>query len=752
VTRHSLRHPIRGDRRYATPATGRSRKPASRNRSRRPRIRPRKSVNVAALVASPEDQPSRPQLRLQIVGMIVLVLFAVLVLRLWSLQVIDARTYAAAVNANQIRLVNVPAPRGLIVDRNNTVLVGNVVQQQIVLSRAEAAAHPDVIAQVAALVGQTPAEVTAAVKNPRFSPYEPVPVLTNAPPATVQYLEEHLAQYPGVSVQEVTQRTYPAYSPCTVPSDPGCPGTTAPHVLGYVGDITGSELAAHSGQNYTESSQIGKSGIESQYEQYLRGVDGSQALEVDAQGTVIGTLRNTKPVQGDTVVLNLDLGLQTALQTALQNTILALRKSTDSRSGQTPPALNGAAVVLDPQNGQVLAMTSYPTFNLTQWVGGITQADLNAIVADGAENNYAISGEYNPGSTFKLITATAALQSGIISPTQEVKDTGVFTVPGCSGSGAGCSFHDDEASDAGYVNLPEALTKSDDYYFYNLGYLFDVQYPPNGTGPQPIEDTAAAYGEGELTGIDLPGEAAGRVDSLAVRQKLHAEDPTAYPNDTWYVGDNIELAFGQGGTILTPIEQANAYATFANGGTRYAPQVASAVVDPTTGAVVKKITPVVTGHVNLPPSIRDPILQGLQGVITNGTAASAFQGFPLNTFPLAGKTGTSSNAGNLEPTSWFVAFGPLPNPQYVVLAVIDQGGYGATAAAPVVRDAFDYLVNNPISAAAALPSATSQPSNTPPTTAPPLGSPPTSTTSTTTSAGGAKPATTPTTTTTLPGG
>jgi len=692
-------------------------------------MRPRKSINPATLVASPEDQPSRPQLRLQIVGLIVLVLFGVMVLRLWTLQVINAKSYAAAVTANQVRVVDVPAPRGEIVDRNDTVLVSNVVQYQIVLSRGEAAQYPAVIGQVAALVGQTPAQVEASINDPRYSPYEPVPVLTNAPSSTVQYLQEHLSDYPGVSVQEVTQRIYPQTDQAGQP--------VAPHILGYVGDITGQELAAHAGQNYNPGSQIGKSGIEYQYEQYLRGVDGQQALEVNAQGDVVGTLRNTRPVQGDTVVLNVDLGLQASLQSALQNDVLALRKSTDPRSKRTPPALNGAAVVMDPRNGQVLAMASYPSFNLNQWVGGISQADLNAIEASGGLNDYALQGLYTPGSTFKLVTATAALNSGVISPSQYVNDTGTFTVPGCTGAGAGCSFHDDEATGAGEVDLSRALTISDDYYFYNLGYLFANADPPSGSGPQPIEDTAAAYGLGEPTGIDLPGESTGRVDSPAVRKLLHAQSPTAFPNDTWYVGDNVELAFGQGGTVITPISQAVAYSTFANGssgvGTRYAPQVAGAIVSP-GGRAVTEFSPKVTGHVNLPPSVYQPILAGLEGVISSpsGTAYSAFQGFPLAQFPLAGKTGTASNAPGLEPNSWFVAFGPLPDPRYVVVAVIDQGGYGATAAAPVVRDAFNYLLTNPVSPSLNLPTATNQPTTIPPSSNPPAGTPPTTPSSTTT--------------------
>jgi penicillin-binding protein 2 len=211
-----------------------------------------------------------------------------------------------------------------------------------------------------------------------------------------------------------------------------------------------------------------------------------------------------------------------------------------------------------------------------------------------------------------------------------------------------------------------------------------------------VEDVAAEYGYGQPTGIDLPEQSLARVDSPKERIKLHAENPVAFPYDNWTTGDNLEMAFGQGETIITPLEQAVAYATFANGGTRYAPEVAAGVVSP-TGKVVKRFAPRVTGHVSLPPEVDQPILSGLEGAISDsdGTAYLAFQGFPLSTFQLAGKTGTASVNGE-EPTSWFVAFGPEPDPRYVVAVVIDQGGYGADAAAPVVRKVFDYLVGHPV--------------------------------------------------------
>ncbi|HEY3941453.1 MAG TPA: penicillin-binding protein 2 [Acidimicrobiales bacterium] len=698
-------------------------------------MRPRKSVHVASLVASPEDQPSRPFLRLNVIAVIGLVLFGVMVLRLWTLQIIDHKNYTAAVSANGLRVVSVPAPRGDIVDRDDVVLVGNQVQSEIVLSRAAASEHPEVVGAVAALIGKSPSYVQAQLASVQYSVYQPVPLMTDAPASTVQYLQTHAGEFPGVSVQQVTERDYPQG------------GTLATHVLGYVGDITGTELAAHPHQGYSGSSQIGKSGLEAQYEQYLRGVAGRQVLEVNVRGDVVGTLKSTDFVQGDTLVTNIDANLQAQVQNALAADIAADRRSTDAQSGGIhPPATSGAAIVLNVTNGQVLAMASYPTYDLNEFVGGISQANLDAIDAQGAENDNAIQGLYAPGSTFKLVTATAALDKGIISAGQYVRDTGTYTVKNCT---EGCAFHDDQGVANGLVNLPLALTESDDYYFYQLGDMF---WQDRATyGDQAIQDVGEQYGLDSYTGIDLPFENVGYINSPAVQKKLYQQDPKGFPNgNLWTVGDNIEMAFGQNAE-LTPMQMAVAYATFANGGTRWAPEVANAVVAP-DGHVVERIAPKKTGSVDLPPSVSGPILQGLEGAVGSplGTAYPTFEGtaprFDLGAFPLAGKTGTATVTGHTEPTAWFVAFGPEPNPQYVVLVVVDQGGYGADAAAPAVKAIYQYLQTNPVSPTPTVPAPHTTPSTVPATTVPPAG-----VTTTTTSTTVPPSRSTPTATTRAPG-
>ncbi len=332
----------------------------------------------------------------------------------------------------------------------------------------------------------------------------------------------------------------------------------------------------------------------------------------------------------------------------------------------------------------------------------------------------------------------------MISPFTYIDDTGIFTVPGCNNSGgaaAGCTFHDDEAQGAGEVDLQDALTLSDDYYFYDVGDMFYNQQSK--FGPTPIQNVADEYGLDQVTGIDLPDEAQSRVDSQPERDLLHKEDPALAPITTWYAGDNIEMAFGQGATLITPIGLADAYATFANGGTRYKPEIGAALVNPANDKVVKRFVPDVTGHVSMPATDYSQILQGLEGVVERGTAASTFEAdadFSLSQFQIAGKTGTadicsgSCSSGLDEPNAWFVAFGPIPNPQYVVLVVVQHGGYGAQAAAPAVMNIFNYLVTNPIGNVV-LPTAAHPPTDTAKASNAPAGTPAPTTTTTSPSRG-----------------
>jgi penicillin-binding protein 2 len=657
------------------------------------RITERRGPSLPNPLAAPDEVGSRPDVRLWVVGVVFAVLFSFMGVRLAFLQLADQQAAASTVQSNTLRTVSIPAPRGEIVAREGTVLVANEVHRELVLSRDAAMTVPGLIGRVAALAHVPPAVVSNALSNIHYSPYQPVPILADTPTSVVLYLEEHAALFPGVSVETTTERTYPAG------------GDLASQLLGYVGPITAlqyQQLQDKSG--YTLNSIVGKTGVEQYYDGFLRGTDGQQVIQVDASGDPVATVENDPPRVGDTVVLNLDASLQSYLTSTLAEGVYRARSTFDRKDGVYPPAPDAAAVVLDPNNGHVLAMASFPNYSLNVWKGGITQANYDALTANASVSpldNYAIDGLYTPGSTFKMITATAALEDHLISPGQYVDDTGKFTVPHCQ-SGTQCVFHDDEVTGLGEVDMPLALTESSDYYFYNLGYLFWTNYKSfshYAYGESPIQDTAAAYGLASPTGIDLPDEASSIVDSPKVVATEHAQYPTLYPNGEWYTGNNIEMAFGQGGTVLTPLGLANAYATFANGGTRYQPEVAAAVLTP-SGRVKERYQPKIEQRLALPASVRDPILQGLLGVINSpgGTAYTTFHQyatFDLNSFPIAGKTGTASQNGK-EPNSWFVGFGPVGHPKYVVLCVIAQGGYGANAAAPVVAQTFDYLVHHPV--------------------------------------------------------
>ena len=651
--------------------------------------------------------------RLGLIGLMVGCLFAAMFVRLWYLQVLESPQLAAAATSNQVRPVTEAAPRGLILDRNGAVIVGDQTVVAITVARSvipqlgcgssptvgadglisyeggtppkhQTVAMPAVIPRLAGLLGVQAQSLVQTVSDCRYSPYEPVPVATNVDISKVVYLREHQADFPGVAVQELSQRFYPA-------------GTAAAQVLGYVGAINSNQLSRLKSKGYQQGDLIGQSGVESAYESWLRGQPGVTNLEVNAGGKVIGTLNETPPQPGDDVQLSIDLNLQKEVDTDLANEIKTLHNQRDPQTGNYYPAPSGAAVVLDPTSGEVLAMSSFPTYDPSVWVGGISASAYAQLAPSDPSKpdallNRAVSGVYTPGSTFKLVTATAALDDGLINSGYYYDDTGSFTIRNCT---AGCTFHNNESEALGSINAQMALTASDDVFFYNLGYLFYENQ--SRFGPQPIQDVAKDYGMGQPTDFDLGGGAgATRVDSPAERLKLHQEAPAAFPNYQWYAGDNIEMAFGQGATVISPLQLADAYATFANGGTLYAPHV-GAQVDTPTGKVVKSFDPKVLNHVNLTPSTRQTILAGLEGVVSDsrGTAYGTFEGFPDSSFPVAAKTGTATT-NKAEPNALFVSFAPANAPKYLVMVVIDQAGYGASGAAPVAREVLQYLYKHPI--------------------------------------------------------
>jgi len=623
------------------------------------------------------QESARFGLRLTIMGLIVLVAFSAVVVRLWSLQVLHSSHYRNAALVFQQQTVPVTPARGLIIARGGQVLVGDQVLPVVTLSRS--AATQVVIGRLAALLDETITDVNTALANPQASPYQPVPIAIGVSQSTIVYLSEHKSMFPGVSVNFTAERTYPR-------------GDAAAQVLGYTGDIDATELHSLTKYGYTSNDVVGQSGVEATDELWLRGRPGSEVIKVDASGIPVGTVKTTAPVSGDDVVLNIDLNLQKTVETALTNQIASLKAS-------GLPADSGAAVVLDPETGAVFAMASVPTYNPSWWVGGISDQHYQLLTSQADHDpllNRAIQGLWAPGSTFKLATATAALNDGLLASLGGyIDDRGFYQIgPPCSGQ---CTYYNNQNEKGqGPIDLTTALTVSDDVFFYTLGA--DYWYDSGTYGQTPIQDVAEKYGLGTVTGTDLPNEYSGQIDSPRLRQAQHSENAQAFPSTYYGIADNIEMAFGQGETLVTPLQEAVAYGTFATGGTRYAPQVVNSIVSP-TGKVVKQFKPRVMGHVALPSGTYGQILNGLEGAIyaPNGTAYATFQGY--TGMRIAGKTGTATESSNtnVQPTAWFVAFGPTTSaPRYVVAVVIDQAGYGAAAAAPVAKQIFTYLTNHPI--------------------------------------------------------
>lgn len=629
---------------------------------------------------------------------VVVSLFTALLVRLWSLQVVQGPQLNALARADTTALVTVPAPRGEIVTRDGLVLAGDSEHPEIVVAANEAEQYPAVITRLAHLLGIKAAAIRAELGSTDFQPVGGIPLVVDPQQVTqndVVYIEQYPTLFPGVTVTDGYLRTYPQ-------------GSLATQLVGYIHALSGPQYAALSAKGYSINDMIGSAGLEQQYEAYLRGKPGVDTFEINPAGVAVGESKTTAPRAGDNVVLNIDGGLERFVQNALPSQLRNLQAH-----GKAAPW--GAVLVMNVNTGAVLASASAPTYDDNDWVAQIEQngdpgmpaSDWAALNPPGCATgnpqvacpllNYPVDGLQPPGSTFKLVTATAALDDGLINQGYYYDDTGSYTV------GTKTFTDTAESTALGEVNVVSALTESSDVFFYNLGAMFYVQ--AHRYGPTPIENTAAAYGLGVNSGIDLPDVPTGQVDSPSLRVLEHREAPAAFPDALPYTeGDNVELAFGQGESIVSPLEIAEAYATFANGGTRYAPEIAAAIVNPTTNSVVTRIQPVVTGHVSLPQSTWGPMDEGFKGVVqqSSGTAYGAFTGFDFSKWEVAGKTGTADTCPNqdCQPTSWFVSFGGPAGekPQYVVVVEINQGGYGATASAPVAREVWDYLESHPMGA------------------------------------------------------
>ena len=638
-----------------------------------------------------------PRLRLSILGIVALSLFGALFARLWYLQVMAAPEYKVEAQANRVRTVTEEAPRGRIVDARGRVIVENrtsrVVTMDPVDLRSVTAEDQDALklrlAEVLTTFG-VPTKVSTLDRqlgDTQYSQIQPIPVAIDVPEELQLYLAEHADEFPSVEVSRESVRAYPE-------------GETAAHLLGYVSRISETEYEERRGADkpkpYQPDSPIGKGGVEQAYEDELRGKPGIRVIEVDADNRPIRTVEYTPPEPGNDVQLTVDLDVQKMAEQALREQLEATRGRRQS-DGTTMKAPAGSAVVLDPRTGGVVAMASHPTYNPEEFVNGISSARYNQLTG-GAEAsnplvNRAIQGQYAPGSTFKPITAFAAMTSGLIEANTHYNDRGTydagdreFTSPGAKGS----------------VNVPQSLTVSSDVYYYWVGHNFYRQRDRLGNA---MQDTARAFGLDAETGIPIEGEQPGLILDPQKLARLYEQNPGAYDSDTWLPGFDIQGAIGQNTVYVTPLQLANAYATIANGGTLHQPNVVWRVLransDPNDPAnVVRTIDPVVKAQIPMAPAVRQPIIDGLVGVTNSrgGTATATFQGFDQGGFQIAGKTGTAEVEGTAD-TSVFAAFAPAGAPQYAMTAVLEESGFGAQSAAPVVRRLLELVSGQTVTAA-----------------------------------------------------
>ncbi|HWF53330.1 MAG TPA: penicillin-binding transpeptidase domain-containing protein [Solirubrobacteraceae bacterium] len=674
-----------------------------------------------------------PQLavRVAVVGTIALAMFAIIFFRLWFLQVLSTTQYAHAATQNQTRTVDVPAPRGEVTDRFGNALVRSqlgfdvkinapALPVPVTLANVAHPPHPDylVYRKLAAVLGMsmhrqkcTIASAVAPVhpitvrlapisctiaKGLQQLPYASVTVAPGVSTYVQTYLDERQTEFRGVTVQPVYQRTYLDGS--LAAQVLGTVGPITPEVLGVSGPtVTRREIAHSRFKGLPESAQVGQSGLEYAYDSALRGIDGQQKVEVNAFGQFEGYGTPKQPVPGDTLKTTLDSKLQQVGEQALQQSI-----------NTNPPADGGAFVAMNPQDGEIYAMGSNPTYNPSVFTKPVSTAEFQQLFGPNAndpQQNRAYQSAGATGSAFKMITATAALQSGAWGVSSSYDDTGQFCFTGST-----LCLHNSGHAAYGVVDMVKALEVSDDVFFYHLGALLNAdpaKYPNGGA----LQQWAHKYGIGRKTGIDLPGEDPGTLPSP--RQQAdsyyHEEVPcekatgayAGHPkhpasqggcgiaaNPYWTIGDNVNAAVGQGDDQVTPLQLAVAYGAMANGGAVVTPHVGDEIESP-NGTVLTRIAPPAKRHLSINPTYRQTIMQGLRDAASQpgGTSYDVMGSFGE---PVYGKTGTAQYIvnGAEQDYAWYACFVPASatTRPIVVVVTVEKGGFGDVGAAPVARE------------------------------------------------------------------
>jgi penicillin-binding protein 2 len=618
--------------------------------------------------------------RVGILGIVALAVFAVLFFRLWSLQVLSGDTYLAAAQGNQLRTIRIEAPRGTILDRRGRVIVDNIAGTAVKLWVGDLPANGryDVIKRLAAVLNVRTARLAKEVDARIADPLNPITVKTAVGEDQVAYLYEHQSEFPGVQIQQTYLRHYPYQS-------------LGAQMLGYVGEVSQGELDRRP-KLYRPGDKVGKAGVEAKLDEYIRGEAGQAQIRVDSMGRPQGPLeprREARP--GNAVRLTIDIGLQRAAERALRYGIQT------ARANESYYANGGALVALDPRDGAVLAMASTPTYKPSVYVGRVDPKKIQPLLdAEAAKDanypgiNRVTSGEYPPGSTWKPVTALAAMQEHMLEPYQSLQCTPTATY--------GLDEQEFRNWDP-YVNhpmmLPEALARSCDTYFYQVGYQF---YLGGDSGRTRMQQWARRFGFGAPAGIDVGSEETGLLPTPAWRKQTFKSDW----DRAWNPGDSIQLAIGQKDVSVTPLQMARFYAMIANGGNLVTPyvvsQVETAAPNGQAPVVLRRWAPDPPEPVGVDPAALQVIRDGLYSATHSsfGTSSGVFSSFPI---PVAGKTGTAEKVvpipgyppGHLEDQSWWCGFGPAQTEvaRIVVCAVIENGGHGSTAAAPAALRVFE---------------------------------------------------------------
>lgn len=579
--------------------------------------------------------------RLHTLLVVCLVLFAVLLGRMVYLQLWRGDYYAKQSDGNRLRQSRILAPRGIIYDSEGKELVNNLPGYAVVLQK-QSSYKPETLQRLSNLLQMPVAEINAKIKaSENF--YEPIMLKNNLDQQMVTKIEEQRRYMPEVMLSVQPIRNYPYHE-------------LAVHALGYVGEVSAYEIEQGLFKNITQGSLVGKAGLEKTYDKYLRGEDGAFMEEVDVAGNVVKHYDSLQPVPGKNLKLTLDYQLQKELEEFTDKHLAYLRNS-----GIAPGARAAAVIAIDPRNGAVRAMVSRPGYDPNWFVHGISSKNWNSINNDTnfPMNNKVITGEYPPGSTFKIVTGSAAFELKKVGLNEPIFDGGFHPMVPTMGNAGGEVL--------GWLTFIKALAMSDNVYFYELGYRVGIDN---------IEKYAHIFGFGERTGIDLEGESKGLVASKKVKREIWDED--------WRLGDTFNAAIGQGFNLTTPIQLSVMLSIVANGGTKYQPYLVDSITN-SDGSLFEKPKRAEGKHIDVSQQTIDYIRMGMSATTQEGGTASYFAGLPK---PIAGKTGTAENSHGRD-HGLFVAYGPVDDPELVVVCIVEQGGFGSVAAGPIVYKAFE---------------------------------------------------------------